>query len=215
MTSQELMKKTFAEVLDGAAETIEDFPWHDRKAYCHWLSQTYYLVRHTSRLLCLAAGQTLIDDDATHHAFIQHLKEELRHDLPLLKDLKALGHTPSEFEELPETQLLINNQYFWLNSGHAHALQGYALLLEGLSLHCIPHMKSELEKAGFGHATSFIKLHYESDETHYPEGLERASLLTASSHPEILANLKQSAFLYRSIYERVAVLSRAEIRKSA
>src|SRR4051812_48763357 len=126
ITSQDL-KKAFDSAIDLAAKQIQVFPWENREAYLQWLAQTYYLVRHTTRFLCLSAARAPIDKRELHYGFVKHLGEESNHDIPLINDMKKLGAAPDQYPELPQTRLLRNNQYYWLDNGGVYSLMGYSL----------------------------------------------------------------------------------------
>ena len=56
--------------VDVSAAT-DRFPWEERAAYADWLAQTYYYVRHTTRLIASAAARFPIDErgNSLHHRF--------------------------------------------------------------------------------------------------------------------------------------------------
>lgn len=197
----------FEKHIAEAARALDGFPWESQDAYALWLSQTYYLVRHTTRFLALAAARAPIGERELHYGFVHHLKEESHHDLPLIKDLKALGSSPEQFPVLPETRMIIHNQYYWLEHGSVHSLSGYALLLEGLSVRCIPEMLKRLSAAGLGKATTFLKLHMEVDQEHFKEGTSALEHVPQAFYDEVLMNLEESALQYIRLYERVVGLT--------
>ena len=57
-----VMKDVLARSIDELSRSLERFPWTDRDAYCEWLAQTYYYVRHSTRLLAAAAARFACDD---------------------------------------------------------------------------------------------------------------------------------------------------------
>src|SRR5690606_24416532 len=77
----------------------EKFPWTSRKVYGDWLAQTYYYVRHSTRLLAAAAARFPLDErgSALHYRFAAHIGEEKRHEQLALHDLQQLGFTLAEF----------------------------------------------------------------------------------------------------------------------
>ncbi len=214
--SEKSFSVIFEEKVEEVACVLNEFPWQNREAYCMWLTQTYYLVRHTTRLLCLAAAKTPIENREMHYEWLTHLKEEKNHDLPILKDLKALGRTIEGAVEFEETQLLINNQYHWLSVGTDVSLLGYALMLEGLSVKCIPSMLKSLEAAELENASSFIKLHGHIVEGHYPAGLDLLTKITSPKiQNEIMDNLKQTSLIYSKIYRRISESAQIKVSNNS
>jgi hypothetical protein len=193
----------FMEYVEKAGVALHDLEWENPSAYSLWLAQTYYLVRHTTRLLCLAAANTPVDNRELHYSFVKHLKEESHHDRPLDQDLKQMNCKATDFPELKETRLLMHNQYYWLQTGNVYALTGYSLLLEGLSVRCIPSMLKRLDSAGFSKATAFLRLHVEVDQKHYAHGLEDLGKMPAESKKQVLQNLEESSFLYTQMNRRI------------
>src|SRR5215211_402825 len=95
--------QTAASCVDQIAAAYTDFPWEDRRVYGNWTAQTYFYVRHATRLLALAAARCPLADEELHKTFLQAIREEQDHELLALHDLQFLGFRPSDFGELPET----------------------------------------------------------------------------------------------------------------
>jgi hypothetical protein len=187
----------FKNKLNEAELIIQNFPWEDKDSYTAWLAQQYYLVRHSSRFLGLAISK--IDDSEIRNGYIKHLSGERNHDELLIKDLKSLGRQITEFPELPSTRLLIHNQYYWLNESSPASLFGYSQYLEGISVFSVPKVIKRLEASGMK-TLSFLKVHADSDETHYPEGFDRIDRLGETAEGSILPNLEESHMLYMQIF---------------
>ncbi len=209
---QSSIEKHFETKLDEADLEIQAFPWEDLDAYCAWLAQQYFLVRHSSRLLALAISK--IEDGRIRNEYIQHLHGEHDHDVLLLNDLKSLGRSIGEFRELPSTRLLVHNQYYWLNHGTHDTLLGYAQYLEGVSIFIVPKVVERLEKAGVS-ALSFLKAHSESDELHYPEGFARMRRNGVDTENVVVPNLEESHLMYTRMFSEIRETLARQAAKSA
>ena len=197
------VQKIFEATVAGFEKTMLNFPWENEKAYAEWIAQTYYLVRHTTRLLSLAAAYTPLDQRELHYMFIEHLSEEEHHDLFLQKDLKSMNCNLNDFQEMTATQLIHQTQYYWIAQQNVCGLLGYALLLEGVSAIFGPKIYPRVLNAYGTKGTTFIKLHVEVDQGHYAEGLKLLQQIKSSDIPAVMDNLKQSAFLYQKMYSEI------------
>jgi len=207
--SERDLTDAFKRGIDKIGEAVDRFPYENEESYRMWLAQTYYLVRHTTRLLTLSAARVPIEQRDVHYSLIEHLRQEENHDLFLVKDLKKLGSEPMKYPELPETRLVRNNQYYWITFGSHHALLGYSLLLEGLAATRIPDVLRRLEAGDLGHAASFLRLHGEVDLEHYQHGLEHLKDCPHGERPALLANLEETLLVYTGMYDRVAELTKS------
>jgi hypothetical protein len=184
----------FDAYIDEISELIDAFPFEDRDSYCQWMNQQYHLVRNSSRYLAMAASVVPIDQSEEFRWWAHHLAEETDHDKTLFKDMRALGHD-SKDEMLPETRALIGAQYFDIQKNGADALLGYALLLEGLSCKRCEVVAQRVEIAHGGRST-YLRLHGEVDQGHYPMGLKRVESMSDARKKIIVDNLHMSARLY-------------------
>ncbi|MGE5084655.1 MAG: iron-containing redox enzyme family protein [Bacillota bacterium] len=178
-------------------------PWEDKNFYGMWLTQTYNLVRHTTKLLCLAAAEIPAENREHHYTMIHHLQEELNHDLMALKDLQALGFDTHTFPEFPETEAIHQLQYYWVEREHPLALCGYAFMLEGAAKFWGPDILKNIEPKYGKNATVFLRVHAVVDQDHYEDSQKFLKTLTDDERSYIAKNLKQSAWLYRSLIERM------------
>lgn len=210
---QKSIEAHFEETLKEADVFICRFPWEDERAYAGWLAQQYFLVRHTTRLIALAISKC--EDSRVRDEYIGHLAGERGHDELLLKDLKALGYEISDFTPYPSTRLMIHNQYFWMNDCSPDSLFGYAQYLEGISIFTVPKVIERLKAKGCK-AVGFLQLHADSDEDHYPEGLQRIRRLGPAAETIILPNLAESHLLYGQIFADIeAGLRAAPLKRAA
>ena len=74
------MKNELESCVERLGSGLRAFPWRDRTAYGDWLAQTYWYVRHSTRLLvCGRAGRsstTTTSATALHVRFAAHMAEE-------------------------------------------------------------------------------------------------------------------------------------------
>ncbi|HEX4924440.1 MAG TPA: iron-containing redox enzyme family protein [Bdellovibrionales bacterium] len=152
--------------IEHTYRALEAFPWGERRAYAHWLAQSYYYVSHTTRLLALAAGRLGPKESYMHGQFVGHLAEERGHEKLCVNDLKALGFKPDDFRELPQTSCLYYSIYYLIEHTHASSILGYAMVLEGVSAAKGDMLVKMLDDLYGKPATGFLRLHAHVDKEH-------------------------------------------------
>lgn len=193
------IERNFYESIERLGSELDRFDWENPVQYGTWLRQTVGLVRHTTRFICLAAGRTAIEDRNAHYMWIEHLKGELNHDLVAIRDLHAMGYDETQIPVFSPTQKLIDAQYEWINSGDPIALNGYALLLEGLACLIAPRVLDRLQKVYSKKQVTFLSLHAKVDQDHYPEGLAFLKTLPLAQQELVQKSLLQAEELYAAI----------------
>lgn len=196
-------KRDFDEAMRGFVQTMNAFPWEDKACYAGWLAHSYSYVSHSTRLLALAAGRCNLDQQALHRRFIDHLAEEKGHEKLALADMKRLGFVIHDFEELSETSLFYQNQYFWLNFHGAIPFLGWILALEGGAVHACGAAYERVSKAHGKETGVFLRIHAEEDVTHLENALSQVRDLNPAELALVAKNLKQSSELYWSILRRI------------
>jgi hypothetical protein len=210
------MKRLLSETVDSMGEAIGRFPWNDSVAYGDWLAQTYFYVRHSTRLLAAAAGRFGHDPrgNALHHRFGQHIGEEDRHELLALHDLKNLERGSVEtYGELPSTRSFYEVQYSKIAMQNPLALFGYILPLE---VTVAQHGRACYEKVRAAHGAkcaSFFKVHVEDDPDHVEKAMAALEGLSEAEETMIRQSIEQTGFLYCSIIRQI--LERSTASKSA
>jgi hypothetical protein len=194
---KDLVRACVAEL--GAA--VDRFPWERRSAYADWLAQTYYYVRHTTRLLAAAAARFAMDEkgDALHKRFCTHLAEEHGHELLVVQDLKHLGALLSQFPEHSSTKLFYESQYYKIEHVHPIVHFGYILPLEALGPACGTTAIDRVATAHGGQCTSFLRLHSQEDVDHLRKALEMIATVTEEHRDAIGTNVKQTTYGYQAI----------------
>ena len=89
------MQNELERCVERLGKGLRAFAWHDRIAYGDWLSQTYWYVRHSTRLFAASAARLEHDDigNALHVRFAAHMAERKRLELLAMHDLRELELT--------------------------------------------------------------------------------------------------------------------------
>lgn len=198
------LEKQFRTSVDVTAEAIEAFNWESNVHYAGWLRQTIGMVRHTTRLLCLAAGNTPMSSRDAHYYWIEHLRGELHHDLVAIKDLTALGYNENDIPLQKSAEEIVLNQYRWIQEHDPISLNGYALLLEGLACDVAPRVITRLEAVHSKDKMKFLNLHAKVDQDHFAEGLEFIRSITPAQAALVQENLLQTQNLYIAFLSEVS-----------
>jgi pyrroloquinoline quinone (PQQ) biosynthesis protein C len=182
---------------------VEAFPWHQRRAYADWLAQTYYYVRHSTRLLAAAAARFQHDERgyALHQRFGKHIGEEDRHELLALHDIKALGSSLDEFEERDVTRMFYEPQYYKVEHQDPLALFGYILPLEAVAVSKGGWVLARTDELYGRAAGTFLRVHAEDDVEHLDRAFAALSDITAQQQAIVACNLRQSTSAYVGILQ--------------
>ena len=164
------MKNQFAKEIRPLCEVAERFPWTSRRAYALYLSQTYYYLIHSTRLLGLGAARFSAAEEGLHRRYLDHAREEKSHHLLALKDLENMGYKLADYPEMSITRMVYEPQYYKIEHLDPTALFGYILALEGVSAECAGRACEIAEKAHGKNASGFLRVHGVED----PDHLEKA-----------------------------------------
>ena len=176
-----------------------EFPWTDPVAYGMWLSQTYYMVSHSTRLVAMAGAYVQIGKESLHARFVDHSKEERGHQLVCISDIKALGFELENFPKTLQSQAMYQIQYYWIQHRGAASFFGYALALECLAEHFGPQVAKTVLDAHGTNASKFLKLHSEDDQEHTAEAYKHLKNLTVDEERAVVENFILSSEIYRSM----------------
>ncbi len=192
------MKSALQKGLSQISTEVDAYPWEDARAYGDWLAQTYFYVRHSTRLLALAASRFPCDEqgEALHQRFGAHMGEEKRHDLLALHDLKAVGASLATLPERHSARALYEPQYFKVEHQGPFVLFGYILVLEGLSIERGKHILQRVEAVHGRAAGTFVRLHAEDDPDHIQKAFSALEGVDEATRALITQNIEQSAFQY-------------------
>lgn len=193
------MKQIIETVSNDVADALHRFPWESKDAYAGWLAQTYFYVRHSTRLLAAAAARFGLDNrnNASHVRFGAHIAEERSHEKLVLHDLAQLGVAPDALRELNSTRMFYETQYYKIEHVDPYAVYGYILMLEATGPICGDAIVERVTHAFGPRCATFLKLHAAEDVDHVQRALNMVGQLDKSTHETVLQNLHQSAQAYR------------------
>jgi hypothetical protein len=192
------MKSVFTQCMAEMEAAVEAFPWGERGAYGDWLAQSYYYVRHSTRLLAAAAARFphTARGDLLHQRFGKHIGEEDRHELLALHDLKSLGFTIDEFPEHDATRMFYEPQYYKVEHQDPLALFGYILPLEGIAVSKGTWVLARTDVLYGRAAGTFLRVHAEDDVAHLEQAFAVLTDITPEQSSLVSGNLRQSAAAY-------------------
>jgi hypothetical protein len=199
------MRTLFTRCLAELEAAVEAFPWHERRAYADWLAQTYFYVRHSTRLLATAAARFSHDDRgaALHQRFGAHLGEEDRHELLALHDLAALGLPLEDFPERDATRMFYETQYYKVEHQDPLVLFGYILPLEAIVVAKGPWVLARTDALYGRAAGSFLRVHAHDDVDHLDKAFAALAGITPQQEALVACNLGQSTSAYHGILRSV------------
>lgn len=202
------MRSLLATCTTEVDTALQRFPWHERRAYGDWLAQTYYYVRHSTRLLASAAARFAQDErgQALHQRFGKHIGEEDRHELLALHDLEALNLRIDQFEERDATRMFYEPQYYKVEHQDPLALFGYILLLEAAAASSGNWILARTDPLYGRAAGTFLRVHAEDDVQHLERAFAALEGISSEQERIVTLNLRQSASAYLGILD---VLSRS------
>jgi thiaminase len=199
------MKSLLDDCVAQLTSASDRFPWDDRRAYADWTAQTYYYVRHSTRLLAAAAARFAYDErgNALHHRFAAHMAEEKKHELLCIHDLKQLGTSLETLREHHSTRAFYEPQYFKIEHGAPIALFGYILPLEAIGPACGRRIIERVVAAHGEKSASFLKLHSEEDVEHLDKALSMLEGLPPSERGLVEENLRQTTYGYVAMLQDI------------
>ena len=199
------MKQIIETVSHDVADALHRFPWESKDAYAGWLAQTYFYVRHSTRLLAAAAARFGLDNrnNAFHVRFGAHIAEERSHEKLVLHDLAQLGLAQDALRELNSTRMFYETQYYKIEHVDPYAVYGYILMLEATGPVCGDAIVERVTRAFGPRCATFLKLHAAEDVDHVQRALDMVAQLDASTHETLLQNLHQSGQAYRLMLREI------------
>lgn len=204
--SYEQLKKVFDRTQTDLATATKNFQWTSAFSYAMWLRCTLNYAENSTRLLALAGGVMPLEKTNLSNRFIVHAAEEKNHDKLLVSDIKALGFNPEQLRPTLEMLLYSRSLYYWISPvGNPLGLIGWVLSLEGLAANSGPKIYQQTTDAFGRRATSFLKVHAESD----PDHLEKALLITKELNESELAVVTDALEMYSYHYQKVLLSKEA------
>jgi len=210
METFERVKTQLAESMKESSRLFDSFPWENKEAYAWWLSQTYYYVCHSTRLLAASAARFSREENRFHLRFAQHMREEKSHEFLALSDLKELGYAVDPLPELALTAALYQSQYFRINYQSPFSLLGYILFLEALAVTKGKEVYQRVSQAHGEKACRFWKVHAEEDPDHLDEAFRQIENAPLPVVDDIFSNLDYTASIYHRMILEIRSLLRSE-----
>lgn len=196
--------------LDAAVSAMDArgrlFPWTDRAAYAGWLAQTYYYVRHSTRLLAAAAARFPHGraGDTLHHRFGAHIGEEKRHELLCVRDIQALGEMLDTYPEHATTRMFYEPQYYKVEHQTPSVLLGYILPLEVIAPLSGARIIEQVTAAFGPRCANFLRVHAQEDVAHVDRALGLVEALPSHERDLIEENMKQTTLAYVAMLDAIA-----------
>jgi hypothetical protein len=199
------MKTVLANCVVDLTRAVDRFPWNNRNAYANWLAQTFYYVRHSTRLLAAAAARFPYEPrgNTLHHRFAAHMGEENKHELLALHDLKVTGSLIESWPELPATRMFYEPQYFKIEHQDPIALFGYILPLEAIAPLQGNRVAQTVTRAFGPNCASFLNVHAKDDVEHLDAAFAVLSDLDESRRRLIEENIGQTSYAYVTLLEGI------------
>lgn len=182
-------------------QQFDQFPFHEKNAYCYWLNQHYYLIQNTTRYLAFAASQVPVEDRQGFRWWAKHLSEEMDHDALITADLKKLDYGTLK-PMLPAGRAFVLAQYQDIQNNGPEALLGYATLFEGLSFQRSGQIRDQVEKL-YGAKSTFLRLHAEVDAEHSQDGLDMIEKLAPAKREIAENNAEMSYHMYCNLLGQI------------
>jgi len=120
--------------IERVTASILKLDWKNKKVYGDFLAQTYFHIRHSTRLLAAAAARFPVEQENLHLQCMKHAAEERSHERLSLADLNSLGFSLNDFPELPATKSLYRSNYYLIEHEGPLSLFGYAYFLEWIAV---------------------------------------------------------------------------------
>ena len=181
-----------------------------REHYTKLLVEIYHYVKHSTRLLALAAGHTSPLRADLFRRFVAHIGEESGHEAWALSDLKALGVNPEPViasTPCPHTDAMVGLQYFLIQHCSPLAVLGYIYALETLGSGAASPAAERLKQVLHigDDAVTFLRGHSESDVEHVEklQALLTQQAQTAAEQQVIVRSAVATYVLYRDVLDWV------------
>lgn len=199
--SSELVYQNMLAEIETISKVASNFEWENKKLYAQWLAQSYFYVSWTTRQLALASAYTKpgVEDDY-HWRFIEEAKEEKKHEILCLEDLKSMGYSISEFHEYPHSSFFYQTLNYLIERVHPIAILGYALTLEGFAALKGGDLYERAKKQHGAAATHFLRLHCEVDKDHFANALPYLKSCPQHLLPIVEKAARQCSVIYRGIF---------------
>lgn len=204
------MKRLLHAHVKRIGEKLATSPWEDLNFYAEFLAQTYYQVRHSTRLLAAAAARFDHDADGNslHVRFAAHMAEEKSHERLCVHDLKHVKKSIDDYTELPSTRQFYEPQYYKIEHQAPIVLFGYILPLESLGPAFGTTITRRATAAHGAAGTTFLAVHSEEDTGHLDKAFAMLEHAAAREKQLIEQNIEQTAYAYLGMLDGITSASR-------
>src|ERR1700739_3624987 len=141
-----------------------------RSLYVDFLTEAYHHVKHTFRLLALAASRT--SDERYQDAMVEYMEEERGHEKWILDDIRTVGGNPDSVRTgtpgMP-CQIMVGYAYYAIEHISPYAFLGSVHVLEGMSVLLADKLADAMKKSlGLETETGFtyLRTHGSLDTDH-------------------------------------------------
>lgn len=188
-----------------------NYPWANKSAYGAWLGQSYFYVRHTTRLISYAGSFFSFNHNDIHNRFLAHAAEEKNHDKLIISDLRNLNIEQNKYKECTPVAALYQTQYYLAEHVSPMALFGYFISLEGLAVLGCKMAAEKIENAyPKNKFTSFLRVHAADDIEHVREAIEIANNVSEREKELIIENMARSTDMYCDLLNHCRQYSKIE-----
>lgn len=205
------MKQVFSDITNQFEEKVGKYNWEDPAHLAVWSAQTFYYTSHGTRIMSLCAARVPVDNDKLHQFFVNHLREEMNHQLLALSDIKKLGFSIDQIPEFSSTRMFYETQYYKALHNPV-SFYGFGLMLELLSISVGKTVYNRVKKANL--ESSFLKVHVHEDESHAPAVEKILETVSEKDAKEVVNNLIQSAYAYELILQESTEFANEKLRRS-
>lgn len=165
------IKQIIEDGIDRFAVDFTQFPWENESSYKAYLSQSYYYVTHSVKLLKYALDVCDKNRSELRSRLTEHIQEESGHEVMALKDLKKLGESPEMYGLKGVTESMYEYVYSKIDEYGPVSIFAYAMALEGVSKVAAPGVAERLIVTYGKESSQFLYHHGVLDQDHVEEGM--------------------------------------------
>ena len=192
------VKEASLESLKSVLDLIDTIDFTVPETYAAWLSQNYFFVRHSFRLLSLAAAHATLSSDRFSWYTLTNVGAVKSREKLILRDLTELGYGIENFIELPSTKAFYRCQYYLIQNVNPLSIMGYTLFADGLIVEASKEFTPGIIRS-FPKAASFVKSFVAGEASRIDKSFKVIESVPKSTYPVILESYHDSAFFYGNI----------------
>lgn len=208
------MKEFTRPEIERVTETILGLDWKNSRVYGDFLAQTYYHIRHSTRLLAAAAARFTPEQETLHLQCLKHAGEEKSHEKLSSSDLEAVGHALGEFPELPATKALYRSQYYLIEHENPLSLFGYAYFLEWIAVEAGSKVIGMAESFYGPKAVKHMHVHTREDPAHIAVYEKQLDEFTGPDRAALEESVRTTAADYERIYREIEARAAAPVAEA-